>query len=65
MTDKPTAEETAIWQRRLAAHVAAVEGDSMQHREHHAEAQRLIAALSDPEDRAILNRTLRVVPRPA
>ncbi len=49
----------------VAAGVAAAEGDAAAHRHHHAEAERTLAALADPQERAILEPALRVVPRPA
>ena len=57
------------WEVALAhavtANVAAATGDTGAHRTHYAQASRLIAALPDPEDRNILNATLRVVPTPS
>ena len=56
------------WERALAhavaANVAAARGDWALHREHHREAVEQVAALPDPEDRAILEATLRVLPAP-
>ena len=56
------------WERALAhavaANVAEAKGDRIAHRQHYREATEQIAALSDPEDRAILEATLRVVPDP-
>ena len=49
----------------VAANVAAAAGDSKAHSTHYAEAERLIAALPDPENRNILSATLRVVPVPS
>ena len=51
--------------RAVKANVAASAGQSDVHARSYREAARLIAALPDPEDREILNATLRVVPRPA
>jgi hypothetical protein len=48
----------------VAANVACAGGDSDGHRRHYEEAQRLVAALPDPEDRSIINATLGVVPQP-
>lgn len=65
-TDPATA--SARWELAFAyaisAHVAAREGDAATHRAHHAQAQGLIAALEDPEDRAILETTFRTLPVP-
>lgn len=56
------------WERALAhavaANVAAARGDAALHAEHHATAVAQVAALPDPEDRAILEATLRVLPAP-
>jgi hypothetical protein len=62
----PSAE---AWERALAhavaANVAAARGDASQHAEHHRQATQQVAALPDPQDRAILEDTLRVLPVPA
>ncbi len=59
----------APWERALAhavaANVAAARGDAAAHRQHYDEAVQCVAALPDPEDRAILEKTLRVLPLPA
>ncbi|WP_374666469.1 hypothetical protein [Ramlibacter sp.] len=56
------------WERALAhavaANVAAAQGDRAQHEAHFQEAVAQVAALPDPEDRAILEATLRVLPVP-
>ena len=56
------------WERACAlaikASVAAAAGQSEVHAVSYREAERLIAALPDPEDREILDATLRVVPKP-
>jgi len=58
----------APWERALAhavaANVAAARGDEALHREHFQSANELVAALPDPEERAILEATLRVLPPP-
>lgn len=60
--------EAAPWERALAhavaAHVAAVCGERDLHRAQHAQARRCIDALPDPQDREILEATMRVVPTP-
>ncbi len=57
------------WELALAhavmANVAAAGGDETAQREHYQTAAERIAALPDPEDRAILEATLKVVPAPA
>ena len=56
------------WERACAfavkASVAAAAGQSEAHASSYREAERRIAALPDPEDREILNATLRVLPKP-
>ena len=56
------------WERACAfavkASVAAAAGQSEAHASSYREAERLIAALPDPEDRSILDATLRIVPKP-
>ena len=56
------------WEKACAfavkASVAAAARQSEVHARSYREAERLIAALPDPEDREILNATLRVVPKP-
>lgn len=56
------------WERALAhavaAQVAAARGDTRSHRAHYVAASEQVAALPDAEDRAILEATLRVLPRP-
>ena len=48
----------------VAANVAAVSGEPEKHQSHYSEAIRLTAVLPDPEDREIINATLKVVPEP-
>ena len=56
------------WERACAfavkASVAAAAGQAEAHASSYRDAERLIAALPDPEDREILAATLRVVPKP-
>ena len=47
-----------------AANVAAAQGHADVHRQRHALACCAIDALADPEDQAILRKTLQVVPVP-
>ena len=48
----------------VAANVAAARLDTQAHRDHYEQASKLVAALEDPEDKAIIGATLRVVVRP-
>jgi hypothetical protein len=61
-------QECEPWERACAfavkANVAAAAGQADVHKSCYVEAERLIAALPDPEDREILYATLRVVPMP-
>ena len=62
------AQESEPWELALthavAANVAAAAGESGAHARHYAEAARMVAELPDPEDREILNATMRVIPVP-
>ena len=49
----------------IAANVAAATSDSKMHGTHYAEAERLMAALSNEQDRNTLGATLRVIPVPS
>ena len=55
-------EKACAW--AVKASVAAATGPSEEHARSYREAERLIAALPDREDREILDATLRVVPPP-
>ena len=48
----------------VAANVAAAAKDAQAHREHYQQALELVTQLPDPEDRKILEATLRVLPVP-
>ena len=56
------------WERALAhavaANVAAAKRDAALHREHYRKATEQVTALPDPEERSILEATLRVLPVP-
>lgn len=55
--------ESALMQA-IAANVAQASGDPRGHLESYAKAEEAIRNLEDPEDRNILNATLRVIPKP-
>src|SRR5262245_35798929 len=55
--------EAALVQAALAA-AAYAGGDGAAHRLHYAEAQRRAGAISDPEDRKIVQRTVICIPAP-
>lgn len=63
LSDNAEPWETAL-AHAVAANVAAVAGDTTAHRTHYIDAVARTAQLPDPEDRAILEATLRVVPEP-
>lgn len=56
------------WEKACAfavkASVAAAAGEAQVHASSYRAAERLIAALPDPEDREILYATLRIIPKP-
>ena len=56
------------WEQALAhavaAQVAEATGNEAAHRRHYREVVEQVAALPDPEDRKILEATLRALPRP-
>jgi hypothetical protein len=49
----------------VAANVASACGEAAEHESQYRRAEALIAALPDEEERAILNATLNVVPKPS
>jgi hypothetical protein len=61
--------DCAPWEKACAfavkASVAAAAGQSRDHASSYAEAERRIAELPEPEEREILQATLRVVPKPS
>lgn len=63
-----TREDNAPWElafaHAIAANVAACRGDAATHAARYAEAKARIAALEDPEDREILEKSFRVIPAP-
>jgi hypothetical protein len=64
LSDGAEAWEVAL-AHAVAANVAAAKKDAAAHREHYAKAIELVAKLPDPEDRKILEPTLRVLPAPS
>ncbi len=62
-------ESAKPWERALAhavaANVASASSNTADHARHYNEATRLTAALEDPEERAIIEATVRVLPVPA
>ena len=61
-------QDSAPWEQAfahaVAANVAAAAGDAAAQALHYAQAQQRVAALQDPQDREILEATMRVIPRP-
>jgi hypothetical protein len=49
----------------VAANVASAEGNAEAHSRHYAQAQAIIAQVTNPKEREILNATLRVIPAPS
>ena len=62
LSDRSEAWEVAL-AHAVAANVAAAQNDAAAHAEHYAKAFELVAKLPEPEDRAILEKTLRILPR--
>ena len=62
------AQALAPWEQVLLsavrAHVAAVSGQTQEHRTQYRAAMAGLASLADPDDRSILEATLRVLPAP-
>ncbi len=48
----------------IAANVASAEGNAEAHARHYSQAQAVIAQVANPEEREILDATLRVIPAP-
>ena len=63
--EQPSQPWEQAFAHAIAANVAAAAGDAERHAKHYREAERLVAALMDDEERAILQATMRVIPRPA
>ena len=49
----------------IAANVASAEGNAEAQARHYSQAQAIIAQVTNPEEREILNATLRVIPVPS
>ena len=63
--ERPSQPWEQAFAHAIAANVAAAAGDAKTHGEHYGTAERLVAALSDDEEREILQATMRVIPKPA
>jgi hypothetical protein len=48
----------------IAANVASAEGNAAAHTKHYAEAEAFIAQVTNPQERALLDATFRVIPVP-
>ncbi|HJP33715.1 MAG TPA: hypothetical protein QGF95_24440 [Candidatus Latescibacteria bacterium] len=63
-----TTHETPDWElaftHAILAQAAAVAGDGDLHASAYAEAETTMAAIADPEDRAIVEETFALVPAP-
>jgi hypothetical protein len=64
LSERAEAWEVAL-AHAVAANVAAARNDSQAHSAHYRKASELVSRLPDPEDRKILEATLRVLPKPA
>ena len=63
--ERPSKPWEQAFAHAIAANVAAASGNAISHAKHYGEAERLVAALVDDEEREILQGTMRVIPRPA
>ena len=63
--EQPSQPWEQAFAHAIAANVAAAAGEVEPHAKHYRDAERLVAALADHEERKILQATMRVVPRPA
>lgn len=63
-----SARDSVAWELALVhavlANAAHCAGDALQHRDNYQAAQHWVAQLTDPQDREIVEATLRVVPQP-
>jgi hypothetical protein len=61
-------QETADWEvaftHAIYAHAACAAGDMAAYRSAYIEAEKALASIADPEDRAIVQQTFDCVPRP-
>jgi hypothetical protein len=66
--DRLTRSDSDPWEVAIAhavmANASNCAGNVAQHQLHYATADKLIAALADPEEREIVQATMRVVPKP-
>ena len=64
-----TQNASASWElafaHAIAANVAAAESNAEAHARHYSQAQALLAQVANPEEREMLDATLRVVPVPS
>ena len=60
--DCPDWEEAYV--AAIEAHAASVAGDAERHRESYQRASGLFHAIADPDDKAVVEETFRLVPRP-
>jgi len=63
--EQPSKPWEQAFAHAIAANVAAAAREAEPHSRHYGEAERLVAALADDEEREILQATMRVIPRPA
>ena len=63
--EQPSKPWEQAFAHAIAANVAAAAAELESQVKHYCEAQRLVAAMTDDEEREILQATMRVIPRPA
>jgi hypothetical protein len=61
---RPTDDWELAFTHAIHAHAAHVAGDSSMHRASYREAEVALAAIADPGDRAIVQETFDLIPRP-
>jgi hypothetical protein len=62
--EQPSKPWEQAFAHAIAANVAAAAGEFKSHASHYVEAECLVAALANDEERKILQATMRVIPRP-
>lgn len=62
--EQPSKPWEKAFAHAIAANVAAAAAELESHVKHYGEAQRLVATLTDDEEREILQATMGVIPRP-